>query len=934
MSSLPYTPTRVLPASSRDELIYVFQPASASGKGQLLAVNTSTKLENTQLPYSTITPDLPFLRDDSAAYIPVSDSNGNLLVYGGDCSKGSQGSSLWQIKNASTSLHGNGTWQELDLSTDATAQSQTLDGANHLAAGIAFSSVLDSTTSMYIFGGMCPNSTQLSSETWTGSSTYSNLMLSIAPKQPFASSATPSPSAFELSLPASRGPPVPEAGFTITPLNPTYSSSNDNVSQSQNQNFILLGGHTRLAFINMSQLALFSLPEQSWSFLPVDLPPGTPNTDLAVRDSNGIDSRSGHTAVLTSDGKRVIMFGGWVGDITQPADPQLAILELGQGYGGSGDWQWSIPSTSGPSLASGTGIYGHGAAMLDGDIMLITGGYNIPVPTDSKRKRQSPAINSQTYFLNTTSNAWVTSYEHPKIRTQSPAKENDDSNRAAKRVGLGVGLTFGILALIVAVVVFFWYSKRLKRKRDARNEELRRLAPGAQTLQLPMANDDLHHNSMSEVGVIDGSAGIHRPTSVGIPAFHREPEAERTGLLFEIPSPTRGLRRSLHSRGMYQPAPRYDNGRRTPDFISTIHPIDERDEYDEHLNGGSHSNEHDTIQRRDYDLLSNVPVLDPFQDPHGGSRSPSPQSPQQRAREVQRWVSDWTAADALMHQQGGRLSPEKTDRTSSTLSDQSAISMLSSSSFQASAGTVSRTMSQRSGGLFSLGPFRSTNDTTPFDMQGPSHQQNSPEHRRSRSLTLYSNTERRAETPTSFVTAKTSVAQPRPEGATALLGEDEGESSPTRMQSRARGLMGSLRRAFTGERSHSASPEHPQSTSSSPTKVGYTELSMPQRSASASGMLWRHRQGAKDWDAGGGTPAAGPAGKTGDEEWDVESAVANRVVQVMFTVPREKLRVVNAGPEGDGASILSAQEIAETTMMEGTQDSTAGGESKGKEKEK
>ena len=31
-----------------------------------------------------------------------------------------------------------------------------------------------------------------------------------------------------------------------------------------------------------------------------------------------------------------------------------------------------------------------------------------------------------------------------------------------------------------------------------------------------------------------------------------------------------------------------------------------------------------------------------------------------------------------------------------------------------------------------------------------------------------------------------------------------------------------------------------------------------------------------------------------DDDWDVERAAENRVVQLMFTVPRQRLRVVNA----------------------------------------
>jgi hypothetical protein len=51
----------------------------------------------------------------------------------------------------------------------------------------------------------------------------------------------------------------------------------------------------------------------------------------------------------------------------------------------------------------------------------------------------------------------------------------------------------------------------------------------------------------------------------------------------------------------------------------------------------------------------------------------------------------------------------------------------------------------------------------------------------------------------------------------------------------------------------------------------------------------------------------GPGSGLGDEddEWDIERAVENRVVQVMFTVPKERLRVVNHNVEDDGSDIGS-----------------------------
>lgn len=937
MATFPYNPTRILSSPTLDDVVYIFQPGTlGSPDSQLLALNTTSTLGATNLPCSTISPTLPFLDGPQSAYTPTIDDNGNILVYAGNCSDVADGSTFWKFTPISDSSNLNGTWKEIDLSISGVSGDNVLDGANYLAAALAFSTAVNATSEMYVFGGMCPNSTSSTANDWTQAAYYSNSMLTIQPESSSAST-------YDLGITSSRGPPIAEAGFTITPLMPTFfKSGNDNSTQSQNQNFVLLGGHTQAAFINMSQVALFSMPEQSWSFLPIDSPVEAPNTDLATRDSTAVDPRSGHTALLTSDGKRVIVFGGWVGDVTNLADPQLAVLELGQGYGGSGDWQWSIPSPTGPGLADGTGIYGHGATILPGDVMMIVGGYQIPASSDSKKKRETPSASSNAYFLNTSSNTWMTSYSHPKLATghESSASTAAYSNAASKKAGLGAGLTLGILAIIIVVVVYFWYSHRLKRRRDAREDELRHLSASAHGIHsfddgsshtpgrpremtaIELAKDnqmsgDPQSRPIGPSGYIDGSG-------------RSEPNAERTGLLFEIPSPTRGLRRSLYSRGTYQPAPRYEDGRQTPGF-STIHPIDERDEYDEGLIDGTQSGHNEMMQRDGYSVLSHVPILDPFQDPVSGSRTPSPQSPQDREHEIRNWVSDWTVANAMMHSQVGRLSPEKNDRTSSTLSDQSSRSGLSSHSIQNSVGNMSRSLSQRSAALFSTTAYRSTNDTTPSDHLQSASQRYSPGHRRSRSLTLDPVLQRSA-VPDSFATAGPSFSQLQSEGE-ALLGDCPGSGgpSPTRSHSRSRGWMGSVRRAFSGlDRSASTSPEN-TSNSSSPTKRNFTEGGLPRRAATTGAMLWQKRQGARDWDVEGGEQERGKRGENdeegNDEEWDVESAVERRVVQVMFTVPKEKLRVVNRGPEGDGESTFSA-EVKEAG--DGVEDVDKG---KGKEKQ-
>ncbi|KAL8787116.1 MAG: hypothetical protein Q9195_007898 [Heterodermia aff. obscurata] len=916
MASFPYIPTRILPDPSDEGTFYIFRSATSSEPdAQLLALNVSAtkSFDSTSLPLSTLSTSLPFFTPGKdVAYTPAVDKRGNLLLYAGDCQAKEEESTFWAYKPANGSSSLNGTWTQSKLSLDSSTDHIQLTGANYLSSGIAFSNTANSTSQMYVFGGMCPRASRNSSDSvWTENSDYSNSMLAIEPS--LSSSEN-----YQLGAASSRGPPIPEAGFTITPLEPTFSQSSvDNNTQHQNQNFVLLGGHTPTAFINMSQVALFSLPEQTWSFLPVDAPGSTPKTDLTARTVPNVDPRSGHTAVLTPDGKQIVVFGGWVGDVSTAAEPQLAILELGDGYGGSGDWQWSIPALSGTGPSESVGVYGHGAAMLPGGVMMITGGYTTAGSSSTKAKRAASPWNTDNYFLNTTSKTWIASYTHPEPHQSHQVSTSSDEDRltTSKRVGLGAGLTFGVLAVIAVVIVYFWYSRRLKRRRDAREEELRHLGLDAHRSHSSMLRPDGMIRTGSEMTARDAYMMARGPGDKAVLRNHADAEAERTGLLFEIPSPTRGLRRSLHSRGAYQPAPRYDDGRLNRGS-GNIHPIDERDEYDEEMIDGVSSADPEA-RRHEPDIGRSAPVLDPFTDTYV-SRTPSPQSPaRERELEQQNWVSDWAAADALMHYHG-RQSPDKNDRTSSTLSDQSTRSMVSAQSWQHSVGSMSRSMSQRSTALFSK-PFSPSNETNPalppVDVERAQSMTGirNPSTRRSHSLTLFSNPRRSHNSETVTMTPP-SFPQLQSESE-ALLGGYE-DRSPTRSQSRAREWIGGIRRVFTGtDRGASTSPDHGgTSAASSPTRYHHpsNEAGVPRRAASTGAMLWQKRQGARDWDVEG-SPSRVEGGdgqerkEVDDEEWDVESAVERRVVQVMFTVPKEKLRVVNRGPDGDGISVVSRE---------------------------
>ncbi|MCJ1473121.1 hypothetical protein MMC13_001772 [Lambiella insularis] len=941
MALLPYNPTTILSTNAKsDNIFYVFQQSTDDPpQSSLLALNVSDTF-STSPPTTVSTKHLPFAADNgSASYTPLMDSHGNIFVYAGQCAEGAEDAALWEFKpNAEDT---NGTWHKQDVSMTGSLGSDGVGGPNFLAAGLMFASTVDGKSNLYIFGGMCPNSSTSDQKDWQQSGNYFDSMLEFRP----AASDTNTSANFTASAISGHEPPIPEAGFTITALEPTFFNAS-NGDTTQQQSFVLIGGHTQTAFINMSQVALFSLPQQSWAFLPVDSPSTTGKTDLVIRTTDGIDPRSGHSAVLTPDGRQIIVLGGWVGNITTPASPQMAVLQLGEGYGGAGDWQWIIPSQNGVGLPTNQGLFGHGAAMLPGGVMMVTGGYSIPASGSSLIRRSAMLPNTATYLFNVTSGTWVPEYINPQVIDPNSAISDSGfhNSSTAEKIGLGAGLGAGLVLTMLILLVLFCYRRKVKRQKAAREREIRELALGA----------PIYHSSNLAMGGVDGrgggpsvvnwTSGDERNSGDAYPwQSHtgnfagqgdastwksiRAVDAERTGLLVEIPSPTRGLRRSLHSRVGYQPAPRYDDGRRNRGS-GNIHRIDEREEYEGDNLEKSFEHGREMIQRPGVDQWRTSPQLDPFRDalgshPPGASRTPSPESPaREREREVKRWVDDWTAADALMHQQTGRVSPEKTDRTSSTLSDLSMHSTVSALSFQQSIGTIGRSISQRSGAFFTSTPFSSGRNAVSPSHQtfeapaGGSSAHNVSNNRRSKSLTL-NTARRRPNTADTYFTASTSFAQLQAEGETLLGGRHVHDgTSPRRSYSRQRGWMGSMRRAFTGgSRSASSSPDRGErSTSSSPIKLHHPDTGLPKRAASAGAMLWRKRQGARDWDVEGNADKAdGHAGPVNDgqeedeEEWDVESAVERRVVQVMFTVPKEKLRVVNAGPDGDGASILSLE---------------------------
>ncbi len=348
-TDLPYNPTRLLPAPNHaGELVYVFQQTSPSPSSfRLLSLNTTRPLQASSLPYKTISTSLPFLgTDDGVAFTPVIDEWGSISVYAGSCVDGAKGGELWRFTPDNRTLNGDGSWAKETLSFSDFDRFGNMTGANYLASGFSFSSTVgggQNSSDTYIFGGMCPTA-PASSDDWTSSAEYSNSMLTLTTATP--SSNSTEPTEYKLGMTVERGPPIAEAGFSMTGLDPSFTNSSSG-HETRQQNFVLLGGHTHQAFINTSQVTIFSLPEESWTFLSVNSPPSNASTGPSPQGTTRIDPRSGHTAVLSPDGKKLVVFGGWVGDVTTPAEPQLVVLEVGEGYGGSGEWTWSMPEASG-----------------------------------------------------------------------------------------------------------------------------------------------------------------------------------------------------------------------------------------------------------------------------------------------------------------------------------------------------------------------------------------------------------------------------------------------------------------------------------------------------------------------------------------------------------------------------------------------------------
>lgn len=967
--TLPYNPTTILlPSSSSrtNDIAFIFLVESESDtRPEFLFLNISSTLFASNLTLERFTPNLSFLNNNTA-FIPTIGTHGEISLLSGSCST-SDSTELWTYTPGNRSA-GNGTWAKQTTTVANNIMTASVAGAEFLSGGLQFSTLVNansSYTDIYIYGGMCPGSSGNTS-TWQSDAEYSNNMIRLSPG--FANS-------YNLNLATNRGAPVAEAGFTVTGLTPAYS--NDSGIMTQAQNFILLGGHTEAAFINMSQVAIWSLPEESWSYVTIDPPfsVGDSNTELTVKSSvSRVDSRSGHTAVLTEDGSKIIILGGWVGDIHQAANPQLAILELGIGYGGSGNWKWSIPADQPP----GAGFYGHGATMLPGNVMMVLGGFNTASSSNGKRAIDNTA---QPMFFNATSSTWTSSYTNPGY-IASASRGNASSSKSLK-VGLGVGLGIGLAALVALIVGIAWYLMRWGRRRkqerhEKREKDLQSFSYNAATAYtIPPEMLEIHGYNNGDEHHYDSKSTVAGYSSLQT-GDHIQGELDSPTIV-----PRQMSRKPLqNARGLYQPAltfePSLAVGATRSGTAGPIHPIYEADEDADVI---SPIEVGTALPFRESDnYFGSKQRANPFKEPllqqsdpstsgqrtHRSVTTPLPDaSAQEREREIEAWVSDWAAADALLHAQAkshsnvGRNSPSRRANVitatgpasvSGELSEDSGrtASNLSERSMAPSAATLSRSCSgsqgTRSNSLRGYITYAMNTITaghvalTPLpDSPVAANAQTKPPGS--------SGSENTAST---FITAHTHSSIPVLQAAGATLlppperTKDRGYPSLTISPSRSplttptgttfeyvgspskskpyglgtRGWLGSLRRVFSPE---GETAVEPNLTDREPSPVTTGLDNSPRRAVSAGTALWRRKQGRGDWEdserkgttrgrsnsvKNGCRPNAGESRRgesrslvngidEDEDEWDIERAIEDRVVQFMFTVPRERLRVVN-----------------------------------------
>ncbi|KAH6855832.1 hypothetical protein B0I37DRAFT_350969 [Chaetomium sp. MPI-CAGE-AT-0009] len=989
---LPYTPTTILlppHGSAGSGAAYIFAPSGDTRNAvDFLALNV-TSLRTSALEPTKLTA-LPFLSPDTGdctTFAPTLLRNGTIAVVAGDCTSGST-STLW----AYTPGDLDAPWTQHAI-TPSNAWDHAQSGPYHLGGMLNFSPQLSpvlSEPTLYLYGGMCPFP-NASTTTWQSKATYSNRMLRLTPP---ANTKTPPPRQ-QPPTPTPSPTPPPEANSPPS----DGDSSNKGAVVVQQTSHVLLGGHTQGAFVGMAAAALWSLPEETWSFVRIAPPPpaagvGTGSggkPDLArLRGAEsaysggggddgsevdvGVDSRSGHTAVLSEDGTRLVVYGGWVGDVSHAAEPQLAVIP-GVGakrqVGGGREMFYNITSGSWSDVYVSPLVEGDGSSIGDG-----SGSGTIRPGGDGGGDSSGPAGDDS-----------------------SP-----DGSSRAMQIGLGVGLGVGLLLLAIAAFFLFRWFRRRQRRRAARDATLRGLSQGVNgSLPRGIGGDDEMLERDHGMGMFPWTASAARDWySAGDDPYSNDQRSlgyetlrggARPSSLYIPPPPSASTfsHRPKGAKGLHQPSSSYEFAplTRNPNRIDPIYEADEDEEGDL---GKGYPLSPDKEERDDDndDNDDNDPFLTPTGSTPGGNLFPAPttansnpNSPthppsaaaggagaggQEQDPDVQGWVSNVDASTP--HHQAA-----PTRRKSQTQQPQQpqqqtqppgppATTVAIATGATGVTGRVSslrRGASAKSAGRHSLvsAPAPATDSSSSATDDGRTESglsersafsfvvrggvaggsvvggsgNGATEDRAllsrlhttlATAVTATGGAEGRAgssgaasaNSGNSYNTARSNFATLQAEGPGLLLGRrgDDGEGaavddddyvylpgSPSKNKPR-RSWFGSLKKVFSGGTPESGSNVSNDSLGGeSPTREGL--LSYEGGGSDYDGGLYgvglhKRKQGREAW--------LGGDGNGDEEEWDrdLERAAEQRTVQIMFTVPREPLRVVNAEIEREESVLI------------------------------
>ena len=127
-ATLPYNPTRILTTPNSTYAYILQQSSGSSNHGVLKAVDLQQELATKDVSGTTITADLPFLRDDTLVpYIPIIDDSGNITVIAGSCGDGAN-TEVWRFAPGTKKENGNGTWTQYQTSASQTSTSSGFGG--------------------------------------------------------------------------------------------------------------------------------------------------------------------------------------------------------------------------------------------------------------------------------------------------------------------------------------------------------------------------------------------------------------------------------------------------------------------------------------------------------------------------------------------------------------------------------------------------------------------------------------------------------------------------------------------------------------------------------------------------------------------------------------------------------------------------------------